>query len=82
MENSLTFGEYKNYLNKISEKEQGNARIIFASLLSSVTKKTFGETENDIIMLPLSPILLSDKQKTELDEKTETFCRDRSEERR
>ena len=76
MENSLTFGEYKNYLNKISEKEQGNARIIFASLLSSVTKKTFGETENDIIMLPLSPILLSDKQKTELDKKTETFCRD------
>ena len=76
MENSLTFGEYKNYLNKISEKEQGNARIIFASLLSSVTKKTFGETENDIIMLPLSPILLSDKQKTELDKKTEAFCRE------
>ncbi len=74
MENSLTFGEYRKYLNKISEKEQGNAKIIFAALLSSVTKKTFGETENDLIMLPLSPILLSDSQKAELEKKTDAFC--------
>lgn len=75
MESNLLLAEYKDFLGKIKEKNQGDEKIIFASLLSCAVKKSFQETRKELLFLSASrPFILSKTEKKTLCAAVSDFC--------